>query len=89
MSQLFLLSQHLLDRLFQRLRCPPSLLEQVLQTALLRLQIRVAANVLLGNEDVGDCALARQVCEDGLDRGSVIYPKTIPLAESSSQQVCM
>lgn len=36
-----------------------SLLQQVGQTALLRLQIRVPANVLLSNEDIGHRALAR------------------------------
>lgn len=52
-----------------------SLLEQSVQLLLLGLQVRVAANVLLGNEDVGHGGLASKVAERGLDGGTVICNK--------------
>lgn len=44
------------------------ILEQSGQVTLLCLQIRVSANVLLGNEDVGYGGLARHFAEGALDR---------------------
>ena len=44
-----------------------SLLEQARQFALLALQMRVSANMLLSDEDVGNGGLARHVFEGGLD----------------------
>jgi len=58
-------------RLPQRLNSA-SILQQILQVPLLVLQIRVATNMLLPNEDVRHRRLARQVAERGLDRGAVI-----------------
>jgi len=49
------------------------LLEHVLQLRLLGLQVRVSANVLLGDEDIGDGALAGHFFEGVLDRGTVVY----------------
>jgi hypothetical protein len=49
-----------------------SLLEQVDELALLGLQVRVATNVLLGDEDVGDGRLAGHVGEDGLHGGAIV-----------------
>jgi hypothetical protein len=43
-------------------------LEQIRQLALLRLQIRVAADVLLVDEDVGDGTLVCHLLERILDR---------------------
>ena len=45
--------------------------EQALELALLGLEIRVAANVLLGNVDVGDGALAADLLEGVLDGAAV------------------
>jgi hypothetical protein len=44
-----------------------SLLEQVGQLALLVLQVRVSANVLLRDENVGDSRLACHFAKRGLD----------------------
>jgi hypothetical protein len=49
-----------------------SLLEKGWQFCLFCLQLRVATNVLLIDEDVGDCGLSRHVQECGLDRGAII-----------------
>ena len=48
------------------------LLEQLGELALLCLQLRVAANVLLTDEDVGDGALLGDVLKSVLDRGTVV-----------------
>lgn len=53
-----------------------SILEQVLELALLRLQITVSSNMFLRNEDVGYGRLARQIAERGLNRGSIICNTT-------------
>lgn len=51
----------------------PSIRQKILQLPLLRLQIRVATNVLLLNVDVWHGGLAVELLEGGLDGGSVIY----------------
>ena len=48
------------------------LLEQVGELALLCLELGVAANVLLADEDVGHGALLGDVLESVLDRGTVV-----------------
>jgi hypothetical protein len=48
------------------------ILEQLRELALLRLQLRVATDVLLSDEDVGHGALLGDVLEGILDRGAVI-----------------
>jgi len=48
------------------------LLQHLGQLALLPLQIRVPANMLLGDEDVGHGALVRHLLEGVLDRCSVV-----------------
>ena len=48
------------------------LLEQVGELALLCLELRVAANVLLADEDVGHGALLGDVLESVLDGGTVV-----------------
>lgn len=48
------------------------LLKQVGELALLRLELGVAANVLLADEDVGHGALLGDVLESVLDRGTVV-----------------
>lgn len=50
-----------------------SLLQQSRQLALLSAQIRVAADMLLLDEDVGHSALGSDLLERILDRGAVIY----------------
>jgi len=47
-------------------------LEQLGELALLCLQLGVAANVLLADEDVGDRALLGDVLKRILDRGTVV-----------------
>lgn len=51
------------------------LLEKVLELAALEqaLQVRVAANVLLGDEAVGDGALAGDLVEGVLDGAAVVW----------------
>lgn len=49
-----------------------NLLEQGLELAGLGLQVRVAADMLLADVDVGDGALARDLDERGLDGGAVV-----------------
>lgn len=53
-------------------------LEQVGQLTLLGLQIRVAADVLLVDEDVGHSALARQFGERILDISAIVCPPPLP-----------
>lgn len=48
------------------------LLEQGLELAGLGLQVRVAADVLLADVDIGDGALARDLGERALDEGAVV-----------------
>ncbi len=48
------------------------LLQHLRQLALLALQIRIPANMLLGDEDVGHGALVRHLLERVLDRRSVV-----------------
>jgi hypothetical protein len=52
-------------------------LEQLRELALLCLQLRVAANVLLADEDVGHGALLGDVLEGVLDRGAVIWSESL------------
>lgn len=47
-------------------------LEQLLELALLALQLGVAANVLLADEDVGHGALGSDLLEGVLDSGTVV-----------------
>lgn len=47
-------------------------LEQLGKLALLCLQLGVAANVLLADEDVGDGALLGDVLKSVLDRGTIV-----------------
>jgi hypothetical protein len=49
-----------------------SLLQQAIELALFRLQIAVATNVLLANEDVGYSTLVRNLLESVLDGGSIV-----------------
>jgi hypothetical protein len=53
------------------------ILEQLRELALLRLQLGVAANVLLADEDVGHGALLGDVLEGVLDRGAVILSESL------------
>ena len=48
------------------------ILEQLVELALLCLELGVAANVLLADEDVGHGALLGDVLESVLDRGTVV-----------------
>jgi len=48
------------------------LFEQLRELALLCLELGVAANVLLADEDVGHGALLGDVLESVLDRGAII-----------------
>lgn len=50
-----------------------SILEQRWQLALLSLEVRVAADVLLANEDIRDRALASHFFKRILDLGAVVY----------------
>lgn len=68
-------SHHVVRALIvDRVRClnSSSILEQRRQIALLSLQVRVSANVLLRNEDVGHGGLASHLAERALDRGTVV-----------------
>jgi len=49
------------------------LLQHLRQLALLALQIRIPANMLLGDEDVGHGALVRHLLERVLDRCTVVW----------------
>lgn len=51
----------------------PSLLQQLRQLSLLRLQVRVPTKVFLLNEDVGHGALVADFLESFLDGGAVVY----------------
>jgi len=69
-------SHHVVRALIvDRVRClnSSSILEQRRQIALLSLQVRVSANVLLRNEDVGHGGLASHLAERALDRGTVVH----------------
>lgn len=48
------------------------ILQHLRELALLRLQFRVPADVLLVDENVGDGALVRHLLEGVLDRGAII-----------------
>lgn len=53
------------------------LLQKGRQLRLLRLQIRVASNMLLRNEDIGHSALIRHLLQRVLEGGAVIYVYSI------------
>lgn len=54
-----------------------SILEQALEVSLLRLQVGVATDVLLRNEDIGHGGLARQIAQSRLDGRAIIYEMCI------------
>ena len=49
-----------------------SLFQQSIELALSGLEIRIATNVLLGNENVGNAALAGDFLQSILDCGAII-----------------
>ena len=53
------------------------ILEQLVELALLCLELGVAANVLLADEDVGHGALLGDVLESVLDRGTIVCEKSV------------
>ena len=55
------------------------ILEQLLELALLALQLRVAANVLLADEDVGHGTLVGHLLEGVLDGGTVICSQRVSM----------
>lgn len=59
-----------------------SLLQQSRELSLLGLELGVAANVLLADEDVGDSALAGDLLERSLDVGAVVYEQTVSKIQS-------
>jgi hypothetical protein len=50
-------------------------LQQTIKLSLLRLQIAVATNVLLSDEDVGDASLSGDLFEGILEGCTVVYTK--------------
>jgi hypothetical protein len=53
------------------------ILKQLVELALLCLELGVAANVLLADEDVGHGALLGDVLESVLDRGTIVCEKSV------------
>lgn len=59
----------------------PRIPQQPVQLPLLRLQIRVPANVLLLDEDIRHGALTRQFLQSVLESGSVIFTRKRKISE--------